>query len=351
MNKRIFPIIVFAATLGLSSYFLGAAVVTDSRELTPPPATTASNPSAIPTEATQSPETFRSYLLLQEQLHETQLAVERAEREMELATYKSAAILSNRLQAIEQTVELQRAHEMNIVHDMMFIAGAFVVVGVFALLLTSYFHWRAVSRLGEIAAALPAGRGLGAVPTVAGLGLGEAPLLLEQTNSRLLSTIERLEKRIAELENDDTRILTNSSAHPGTGSAEAPKPLPEITVEPAQTKTASPVDRSAEVAELVSKGQTLLARDSAEEALDCFNQALALQPQHAELLVKKGDALDQLRRTKEALECYDRALAIDGSMTIAYLHKGGLLNRVERFDEAMHCYEQALRTQTKERAA
>ncbi len=357
MYKRFFPILIFAAGCLLSSLWLCNDVSGSSTNLvlTVPPGVTPAVENAAANEA------FRSYLQLQEQLHETQLSIERAEKEMELATLRSAAILSNRLQAIEQTVELQRAHELGIVRDMMYIAGAFVVIGVLALLFTSYFHWRAVSRLGEIAAALPAYRGLGAMPALPALGVSENQLLLEQTNTRLLGAVERLEKRIAELEtHDSARHLTNGNP------AAAPAPvrgeknmvaeaLPEMSVQPSRTTTTTGSGRSAESAAqvmmLLGKGQSLLSQDQNEQAVACFDEALALDPANTELLVKKGDALEKLRRTKEALECYDRALAIDDSMTIAYLHKGGLLNRIERFDEAMHCYEQALRTQDKDRVA
>ena len=349
MNKRFLPILIFAAGLGLCSQFSCAEAGAAPTNLV----ALASGSAAPPAESITPGDAFRSYLQLQEQLHETQLAIERAEREMELATLRSAAILSNRLQAIEQTVELQRTHEREIVRDMMLIAGAFVVIGVFALLLTSYFHWRAVSRLGEIAAALPVSRGLGEMPSVAALGMKESPLLLEQTNSRLLGAIERLEKRIAELEHGDARNLANGSAPAESHEENIPTPeaLPEMSVRQTQTKTATGPDQLEQVLMLLGKGQSLLSQDQVEPAIACFDEALTLDPRHTELLVKKGDALEKLRRTKEALECYDRALAIDDSLTIAYLHKGGLLNRVERFDEAMHCYEQALRTQDKDRAA
>jgi len=64
-------------------------------------------------------------------------------------------------------------------------------------------------------------------------------------------------------------------------------------------------------------------------------------------MVKKGTALEKLQKVDEAIACYDRAIAADQSLTIAYLHKGGLFNRLERFDEALECYERALRTQEK----
>lgn len=352
MYKRFLPILIFAAGIGLSSQFLCSDVSGGATNLV----LTVSPGSVATVESTAANDAFRAYLQLQEQLHETQLSIERAEREMELATLRSAAILSNRLQAIEQTVELQRAHELGIVRDMMYIAGAFVVIGVLALLFTSYFHWRAVSRLGEIAAALPAYRGLGVAPALPALGLGENQLLLEQTHTRLLGAIERLEKRIVELEaHDGARHLTNGTPAAAPVEARQEKAeaaaLPEMSVQPSKTTTGSDrfVEPSEQVTMLLGKGQSLMNQDQTEQAVACFDEALALDPTHTELLVKKGDALEKLRRTKEALECYDRALAIDDSMTIAYLHKGGLLNRLERFDEAMHCYEQALRTQDKDR--
>ncbi len=53
-------------------------------------------------------------------------------------------------------------------------------------------------------------------------------------------------------------------------------------------------------------------------------------------------ALEKLGRDDEALACYNRAIAADNSLVIAHLHKGGLLNRLRRYDEALNCYEQAL---------
>ncbi len=77
---------------------------------------------------------------------------------------------------------------------------------------------------------------------------------------------------------------------------------------------------------------------------------LALDPNHTEALVKKGAALERLHKLNEAIECYDRAIAVDGSMTTAYLYKGGLYNRLERFKEALQCYEKALRTHDQRRS-
>ena len=75
-----------------------------------------------------------------------------------------------------------------------------------------------------------------------------------------------------------------------------------------------------------------------------------LQPDRAEALVKMGSVLDKQDRAEEALQYYDRAIALDESLTIAYLNKGGLFNRLARYDEALRCYEQALHKQKKSAA-
>src|ERR1017187_6243678 len=58
-----------------------------------------------------SEEALRAYLQLQAQLHEAQLAIDRSRQETEEAAARNAETLATRLQAIEQSVALQRARE------------------------------------------------------------------------------------------------------------------------------------------------------------------------------------------------------------------------------------------------
>jgi tetratricopeptide (TPR) repeat protein len=208
------------------------------------------------------------------------------------------------------------------------------------MLFMACFQWRTINRLAEISAALPMAHALGAGPAVAALGAGDPHLVTisppEQSNQRLLGALEQLEQRIHELEH-----TAHPPLHAGTSlNPEAKGPSPPSNGEP--TATAA---EAARIALLLGKGQSLLNLDQAEEALGCFDQALALDPSHPEALVKKGAALERLRKLDEAIACYDRAIAADSLLTVAYLYKGGLFNRMERFGEALECYEQALRTQ------
>jgi len=315
-------------------------------------------PAAVPGRAddTNSQDILRGYLQLQEQLHATQLAIEHNRAQAEAAAEQNAKALSARLSDIEQTLASQRAQELEAMQSsnkmMLFVAGVFAVLGFLAMLFMAYFQWRTINRLAEITAALPMAHALGAGPPVAALGAGDAHLVgigsPEQSSQRLLGALERLEKRIYELEH---------SAHPplpqGTSlNHEAQDPPPSSNGEAtlAASAAAAGAPDAARITVLLGKGQSLLNLDQAEAAVACFDQVLALDPNHPDALVKKGAALERLRKLDEAIACYDRAIAADGSLTVAYLHKGGLFNRMERFNEALECYEQALRTQETQHA-
>lgn len=297
-----------------------------------------------------SNESLRAFLQLQEQIHDTQLAVERNNQEAQAAAAQNAITFSNHLQAIEQTLLVQRQNELadakSTNHLLLLMVGLFAAVGFGAAVFTAYFQWRALSRLAEISTTLPGVRGLPGLPTAPALGLGENELFANgaaaQSNARLLSLMETLEKRIAQLEHTSTPTLKSLPNGDGQAAAEAVHP----------TIVESKLDENAaEIAPLLEQAQSLVNSDRLEEAIVCFDRILTLAPDHAETLVKKGAALEKLRQPQQALECYDRAIHADGTMTIAYLHKGGLCNRLERYSEAMECYERALHTQEKKRAA
>ena len=291
---------------------------------------------------TNSLETLRSYLQLQEQIHATQLAVERSRAQAEAAAAETAKTFNARLQGIEQALASQRAQELEAMQStnkvMLIVAGLFAALGLLAMLFMAYFQWRTINRLAEITAALPTAHALGSGPALAALGIGDSHLFTssppEQSNQRLLGALSRLERRILELEHTAHEPLRPSASlsHETTPAPPNGEPVAEAP-EAARTNM------------LLGKGQSLLNLDQAEEALGCFDQVLALNPSHPEALVKKGAALERLRKLDEAVACYDRAIAADGSLTVAYLYKGGLFNRMERFSEALECYEQALRTQ------
>jgi len=306
------------------------------------------NPASVAkTEDTNVQETLRTYLHLQEQLHATQLAIERSRKEAEAAAADSAKVFAARLQGIEEALASQRTQELELMQNsnrvMLMVAGIFAALGFAAMLLMAYFQWRTINRLAEISATLPLAHSFGPASSLAALGVTDPRLLsagpAEQSNQRLLGALEQLEKRISQLEHTPPPISPNGASQDQDPSPIAPPSNGETDATP----------EAARLTMLLGKGQSHLNLDQAEEALACFDQVLELHPDHSEALVRKGAALERLQKHDEAIACYDQAIAADSSLTVAYLYKGGLFNRMERFSEALECYEQALRTQENRR--
>jgi tetratricopeptide (TPR) repeat protein len=299
-------------------------------------------------EIAASNDTLRAYLQLQEQLHETQLSLDRVRKESQLSAQKTADALSTQLNAMQQTLSSQRARDT---HFTLVLLSIFAGLCFVAVVLTSFFQWRAVNRFADFSSTLSNHRSLGAPPTMAALGLAESQMSIstEPSGGRLLGAIDRLEKRILELEHTTKPALENPDVE--NTSNKTLEENGQLVLDTSAPENIIHPDESAPAKSLLEKGQTLLNSNNAEAAMECFDEALALNSADTEALVKKGAALEKLRKFPEAIECYDRAIAVDGSMTIAYLYKGGVYNRMEKFAEAVECYEQALRTQEKRTAA
>ena len=66
-----------------------------------------------------------------------------------------------------------------------------------------------------------------------------------------------------------------------------------------------------EIPDLVEKGKSLLLEGNFEDALAYFEQALLLNQNDPELWNQKGVALRSLGRYDEALECFNKSLELD----------------------------------------
>jgi tetratricopeptide (TPR) repeat protein len=292
--------------------------------------------------ATQS--MVNGYLQIQEQLHDTQLAIEKNRQLAEAETQRSADDMAAHIESLQQIITALRAGEVEATRKTqqmtLMLAGTFGTIGLGVMLLMAYVQWRTAARLVELASLLPRAPERGnsrPLPMLESDAESAAPAraAIELSNARLLGVVERLEKRILELEHT------------------ARAPLKEGTSPAVNGQNGTPAvsnDHDECIASLLAEGQSLVGANEPAKALECFDEALGLQPKHAEALVKKGGALEKLGRLDEAIACYDRAIEANDGMTIAYLHKGGLFNRMARYDEALQCYEQALRTQEKKTA-
>lgn len=305
-----------------------------------------------------------------------QIAVEQARLQAEAAARANADALAARLKEIEQTFREQREQDLAGAHRtsraLLLTVSVFAGAAVLGMMVMVWAQVRAMRQFSEAVIALPGGHAVGLASSAPALGAGETHLVpagaAEQSSARFRSTVERLERRIRELEHATTPVAAEIAAGETNGDPGVRTGDPELKslvsgalsraagehhqtdadtrlspppgAPPPSGQTATP----SEVSLLLGKGQALLNLDQAAEALACFDQALARQPDNAEALIKKGTALERLRRFDEAVECFDRAIALDGAQTTAYLHKGAVCNRLARYSEALACYEKALQT-------
>ncbi|MGH9821976.1 MAG: tetratricopeptide repeat protein [Blastocatellia bacterium] len=80
-----------------------------------------------------------------------------------------------------------------------------------------------------------------------------------------------------------------------------------------------------------------------EEAIDCYDRALQMNPHDELTLYNKGNSLAALGRFDEAIESYDRAIGISPLYEDAWHNKGAALWHLARFREALPCFEEAQR--------
>lgn len=282
-----------------------------------------------PPEPTQAD--FEKFSLhLQQQLQDAKIAIQKeyqetARNQAEASRIQVAAI-ADKLNIMQDALDKEqrdRADELRRSNlTTLWVAVAFGCVGLIAMLVTAVFQWRTMNRMTEaqMRVQLPVSSQQGLLS-----GTGVSGKIVELSNQRLMAVIDRLERRVFELEHTAVKPLASGDVVPEMPSLE--------------------LEGTARIPALLGKGQSLLNADKPEDAAACYDEILKLHANHPEALVKKGAALERLKKDDEALRCYDRAIAADGTLTIAYLYKGGVFNRQERYNEALECYELALRVQ------
>jgi len=91
-----------------------------------------------------------------------------------------------------------------------------------------------------------------------------------------------------------------------------------------------------------NKGIILDDLDRLQEAIDCYDRALEINPMDASIWYKKGAALNKLGEYQDAIGCYDRALEINPRLAKAWYNKGAALYDLVKHQEALSCYDMAL---------
>ena len=90
-------------------------------------------------------------------------------------------------------------------------------------------------------------------------------------------------------------------------------------------------------------GEAYRALGRAQEAMDCYEQALFLRPDYAEAQYHTGLVLEDLGRAEEAIGRYRKALAAKPDLVWAHYNLGTALKARGKLDEAALCFQQVVR--------
>ena len=297
----------------------------------------------------------------------TREAIEQLRRDIEAAATRNTAAITSALATFTPTIQALQSQQADVIRSsnrtILIVAGVFAGVGLVALMSIVALLMRALGRFSDLANNATRGAMYSAGHAAPALGPGDLVNVnanaVEQASARFQHAIEHLQKRIFELEHSAQPASIESGRTVGApkhveslapASAANISPLPAHEVAPVR-KPGEPTDAASRTGLLLGKGQALLNLDQAEQALECFDEILALEPNNTEALLRRGLALERTENWEKALECYDRAIGLDGTLTVAYLYKGGVCNKLQRHREALESYEHALRAERRSRAS
>jgi len=112
--------------------------------------------------------------------------------------------------------------------------------------------------------------------------------------------------------------------------------------EPKKEDETSLVDVDYNRNKLFKKGINLMADERLEEAVQVFEQALRIEPNHVETLLKLGYARFHLDDHSEAVKVYDKILEIDVTNAEAWNLKSLVHYEQKKYAKALDCVEKAI---------
>ena len=92
-----------------------------------------------------------------------------------------------------------------------------------------------------------------------------------------------------------------------------------------------------------NKCLALINQNRFNEAIECYDKALKINPNNVKAWNNKAFALHNLNRLDEAIECYDKALKIDPNFISALQNKAFALRTLNRLEESLECDEKTLK--------
>ena len=95
--------------------------------------------------------------------------------------------------------------------------------------------------------------------------------------------------------------------------------------------------------EWIERGDKFYIKGEYEKAIECYNEALKINPKDADAWYNKGVLYARLKKYEEAIECYDKALKINPEYANAWNNKGVVYAELKEYKKAIECYDEALK--------
>jgi tetratricopeptide (TPR) repeat protein len=92
----------------------------------------------------------------------------------------------------------------------------------------------------------------------------------------------------------------------------------------------------------LNRAQAAQDHDRTDEAIVCYDRALAIKPDSLLALNGKGSLLGRLKQYEKALPCLDRAIAANPNIFATHFNRALALQNLKKLDEALAGYDAAL---------
>ncbi|CAD8104649.1 unnamed protein product [Paramecium primaurelia] len=90
------------------------------------------------------------------------------------------------------------------------------------------------------------------------------------------------------------------------------------------------------------KGFVLYQLNQCQDAIELFDKAISIDPNHVDAINGKGNSLQNLKQYEQAIICYDQVISIDPNYVDAYSNKGLSLYNLKQYEQAIICYDKAI---------
>jgi tetratricopeptide (TPR) repeat protein len=159
--------------------------------------------------------------------------------------------------------------------------------------------------------------------------------------------IEKEANIIRKLRNDaesDANILRNEVEKSHTPITEKPSEELKKKFDELATKLEfiEKLGVSLKPVDYFDRGVDFFYKSQYELALEAFEKAIELKPDHADAWNNKGAALDKLGRHEESLKAYEKAIELKPDHADAWINKCLALGKLGRYEESLKASEKAI---------